>query len=165
MRLNIGGGGEVYSDCINLELTRERDNKVDILCDIRKEKLPFKDDSIDEVIFMHVIEHIELKYHRFVLDEIWRVLKPDHRLIMAFPDFIECVKAFLENRYGKRWDLYHWAIFGRQDGTGDYHVSAIERRDITSKLINSGFVNIKWIQDTINATITCYKGEKLDEHL
>jgi len=163
-RLSIGGGGEKYSDCINFELTKERDNIVDVLGDVTK-GLPFNNESFDEVLMIHVIEHIKRNYHSFVLGEIWRVLKLNSRLIMGFPDFIECAKAFIENRHGRRWELYNFCIFGRQDGEGDYHVSAIEQQDITDKLINAGFVNIKYIKNSINITLSAYKGEKLKDFL
>lgn len=164
MRLSIGGGSIKYSNCINLELNHERGNTPDVVADVKK-GLPFEDNYFEEVLMIHVIEHIEYNHHRKVFDEIYRVLKPDCRLVLSFPDAIECMKAFIENKHGRRWELYHWCIFGRQDGAGDYHVSAIEQRDITNKLINSGFGNVKYIKNRINATVSCYKKEKLKEYL
>ena len=161
MRLNIGGGTIKYSNCINFELTKERDNHVDVLGDVRK-GLPFADKSFNEVLMIHVIEHIERKYHEFVFNEIWRVLYDENsRLIMSFPDFLECAKAFIENRYGQRWDLWIFTIYGRQDGIGDYHVTAIEKQDVTTRLFNAGFINVRYIKNRTNATVVAYKGEKL----
>lgn len=164
LRLNIGGGDYIYSNTINFELTTERNNEVDILGDVKK-GLPFENKTFIEVMMIHVIEHIEYNYHSFVFDEIWRTLKPNGRVIISFPDFIECAKAFIENRYGRRWELYHWCIFGRQAGTGDYHVSAIERNDITNKLMNAGFKDIHYIPNRINATVVAKKGDKLKTFL
>lgn len=159
-RLNIGGGDVRYSSCINLELELHPDVDADVYGDITK-GLDFPDEEFDEVLMIHVIEHIERKYHDRVLDEIWRILKPDGRLVLGFPDFIECAKRFIENKYGGRWSMYHNCIFGRQARNGDYHVTAMERSDITDRLISNGFVNIKYLQHTINVTMTAYKGEKL----
>lgn len=164
MRLNIGSGGVRYSNSINLDLEKHPNVDIDIEGDVRK-GLSFKDETFKEVLLIHVIEHIERKYHNKVLDEIWRVLKPNGRLIMGFPDFIECAKRFIENRNGGRWSFYHDTIFGQQTRKGDYHVTAIERQNITDKLISCGFVDIKYLQQEINVTLTARKGEKLKEYL
>lgn len=164
MRLNIGGGTQRYSNCINFELTKERDNCVDVIGDVRK-KLPFKDEEFEEVLMIHVIEHIERKFHNHVFSEIWRVLKPNSRLILSFPDFIECAKSFINNRHGRRWELYEHCIYGRQNGTGDYHVTAIEQQDITDRLFNNGFKDVKYIKNRINATVVARKGERLNEYI
>ena len=162
LRLNLGGGNVRYSNCINLELEPHEEVDADIYGDITK-GLPFiKDETFVEILFIHVIEHIERKDHRNVFDEIWRLLKPNGRLVMGFPDFIECAKRFISNEYGGRWRLYHNCIFGRQARKGDFHVCAIERQDITDRLISSGFVNIKYLQHTINVTMIAYKGKKLN---
>jgi predicted SAM-dependent methyltransferase len=161
LRLNIGGGDIRYTNCINLELEPHPDIDADIYGDITNGfKLP--SEVFYEVLFIHVIEHIERKFHVFVFDEIWRILKPNGRLVMSFPDAIEIMKRFINNKYGGRWNLYHNTIFGRQARKGDYHVTAIEKNDITDKLINSGFVNINYNRVAINATLTAYKGEKLN---
>lgn len=164
MRINIGGGDVRYSNCINLELEPHEDVDADVYGDITK-GIDFPNNIFSEVIMIHVIEHIERKFHQRVLNEIWRILKPNGRLVMGFPDIIENMKRFIDNRYGGRWNLYHNCIFGRQDRNGDYHVTGIERQDITDKLINAGFINIKYLNHTINATLTCYKGEPLNEYL
>lgn len=159
-RLNIGGGNVRYSNCINLELEPHPEVDADVYGDITK-GLDFPDEEFDEVLMIHVIEHIERKHHDKVIGEIWRILKPNGRLVLGFPDFIECAKRFIDNKYGGRWRLYHNCIFGRQARNGDYHVTAMERSDITDRLISNGFVNIKYLQHTINVTMTAYKGEKL----
>jgi len=164
LRLNIGSGKQKFSNCINVDLKKHKHTDVDIEGNIVV-GLPFPNETFTEILFIHVIEHIQRKFHRIVLDEIWRLLKPDGRLILAYPDFIEAAKRFIENKYGGRWQLYHNVIYGRQSYEGDYHVAAIERQDITDRLINSGFKDINYLRHTINVTITAYKGEKLKEFL
>lgn len=161
LRLNIGGGNIRYSNCLNLELQEHPEVDADVYCDARR-KLEFPDESFVEVLMIHVIEHIERKYHQNVFSEIWRVLKPNGRLVLGFPDFIECAKRFIENRFGSRWRYYNNTIYGRQGRKGDYHVTAIERQDITDRLLSAGFVNIKYLQTGVNATMTARKGEQLN---
>jgi len=165
LRLNIGGGNIRYSNCINLELQPHDEVDADIYGDITHNLPDIPDNTFHEILMIHVIEHIERKFHMRVLDEVWRILKPNGRFVLAFPDIIEVMKRFIENKYGGRWRLYHNCIFGRQGRPGDYHVTGIERQDITDKLFSTGFVNVKYLQHTINSTLTCYKGPKLTTHI
>ena len=164
MRLNIGSGNVRYSNCINLELEPHGEVDADVYADITK-GIPFENNYFEEVFMIHVIEHIQRKFHARVFDEVWRVMKPNSRLIMGFPDIIENMKRFIENKFGGRWRIYHNCIFGRQERKGDFHVSGIERQDICDRLISAGFVDIKWLQHTINVTLTCRKGEKLNGYI
>lgn len=164
LRLNIGGGNVRYTNCINIELEPHPDVDADVYGDITL-GLEFDDNTFREVLFIHVIEHIERKNHKAVFDEIWRILKPDGRLVMAFPNIIECMKRFIDNKYGGRWILYHNCIFGRQARNGDFHVTGIEQQDITDRLISAGFIDINFMSHSINATLTCKKGKKLKEFL
>lgn len=51
--------------------------------DIEKEKLPFDDDSVDEIFCNHVLEHLWDVKH--TLNECWRVLKKDGILDVKVP--------------------------------------------------------------------------------
>ena len=163
LRLSIGGGSVRYSNCLNLELI-PGNKKVDgdIFGDIRKGVKFIKDDTFHEVLLIHVIEHIERKYHQSVLDEIWRILRPGCRFIMGYPEFTETAKHFIENKYGGRWKFYNPCVYGRQSYPGDYHVTAMEVTDISDRLISSGFVNLNIKRNGIDTTIICRKGEKLN---
>jgi SAM-dependent methyltransferase len=48
-------------------------------------QLPFQSRSMDVVVAMFVLEH--LVYPRMFLDEAWRILRPDGRLLLVSPDF------------------------------------------------------------------------------
>ena len=161
LRINIGSGNIRYSNCINLDLENHSKVDIDITGDVTR-GLPFSDNTFVEILFLHVIEHIQRKFHTYVFNEIWRILKPDGRLILGFPDFMETAKRFIENRFAGRWKYYNATIYGRQAYKGDYHVTAMERQDVTDRLLSSGFVNIKYLQNGINVTMTAYKGKELN---
>ena len=55
---------------------------VDIVCDITK-GLPFEDGTIDEIICVHVLEHI--RNLRFIMKEFHRILKPGGILRIRVP--------------------------------------------------------------------------------
>jgi len=161
LRLNIGAGNVRYSNCINMELEEATDVDCDIVGNIAKGLYFIKEDTFVEILFIHVIEHIERKYHDRVFGEIWRLLKPGGRLVLGFPDFIETAQRFMNNDYGARWRIYNNAIYGRQSREGDFHVTAMERQDVTDRMVANGFVDIKYLITGINVTMIAHKGEKL----
>lgn len=78
--LNIGSGNSNISDDVyNVDIF-EYDN-VDVVCDILD--LPFEDNSIDVILNIAVLEHVP--YPQKVVDEIYRVLKPNGVIYTAFP--------------------------------------------------------------------------------
>lgn len=77
IKLNIGSGRIRYTGFINIDCVQIIDGNgektVDIVMNIEKEKLPYADNSVSEIIVNNVLEHIENL--KFVLNECWRVLK------------------------------------------------------------------------------------------
>jgi len=72
LRLNLGCGRKKLDGYINID--KNEHLQPDIVRNIEK-GLPFTDNSVDEVYISHTLEHI--KDLIFVMDEIWRVCKPD----------------------------------------------------------------------------------------
>lgn len=64
-------------------IDKSKDSDADVIVDIEKERLPFKDESIDRVYTSHTLEHIENIL--FVMNEFWRVLKWDGLLTIEVP--------------------------------------------------------------------------------
>jgi ubiquinone/menaquinone biosynthesis C-methylase UbiE len=54
-----------------------------LVLDIEKEKLPFGDNSVDEIVAMHVLEHIFRPDP--VMNELHRVLKPGGKMLIEVP--------------------------------------------------------------------------------
>lgn len=78
--INIGSGNSKVSDNVcNVDIFTY--DNVDVVCDI--ENLPFKDNSIDVILNIAVLEHVPNPQK--VIDEIHRVLKPDGVVYTAFP--------------------------------------------------------------------------------
>ena len=70
--------------------------QVDYVIDLSKEKLPFKDDSIVHAVTFHALEHIN--NYKNLIDEIWRVLKPNAQFFVSVPYF---------NNYINIANIYH----------------------------------------------------------
>lgn len=86
-KIDIGCGrnkpdGYVGIDCTQI-IDGNGDKKVDVVMDIEHQPLPYGDGEVEEVRAMNVLEHlVELRH---VMNECWRVLKPEGRLIGCVP--------------------------------------------------------------------------------
>lgn len=72
MKLNIGAGDDKKEGYISIDY--DAHCNPDYQIDIEKEKLPFPDNSVDEVIIHHVMEHLGEGYFHF-MQELYRVCK------------------------------------------------------------------------------------------
>lgn len=91
VRLNIGCGKDIREDCINLDVY-PYDN-VDIIRDLRR-GLPFEDNRFEDVLAQDILEHFDYEDFKFIVDEIWRVLKPRGNLVIRVPNCENGVWAF-----------------------------------------------------------------------
>ncbi|MDP1683442.1 MAG: methyltransferase domain-containing protein [Burkholderiales bacterium] len=111
-------------------------------CDIETEKLPFADDSFDEVIFNEVFEHLRID-PIFTMEEIHRVLKPSGRLWLSTPN-LKSLRGIMNFLFKSE----AWAIVG--DGVyAQYkhlrtqgwmgHVREYTSKEVTDFLRSVGF--------------------------
>lgn len=160
--LNYGCGENPFvstEDITFINVDIEASVKPDIICDIRKERLPFENDEFDEIRWIHSIEHIEDRYWPQFFMEFFRVLKPSARLIIAFPEFATCADNYITNYKGMR-DFWKATLYGRQLYPGDYHVSPVTAPILAQKLAEHGFNNVKWAPEPgqeFNTFMTCTK--------
>jgi SAM-dependent methyltransferase len=70
MKLNIGAGDTRYEGFVNIDY--DQNSSPDYCFDVEKETWPFPDNSVDEVIAHHVLEHLGEGYFH-VIKELYRV--------------------------------------------------------------------------------------------
>lgn len=80
MKLNLGCGRNTLYGWTNVD--RMKLPGVDVVADLN-EALPFEDDSVDEILLSHTLEHIPNALG--LMQEAHRVAKPDALLIAAVP--------------------------------------------------------------------------------
>ena len=82
--LNLGCGKKTLPNAINLDI---KDGEgIDTVCDIRK-GLPYQDETFKEIICDYVLCQIHFPAEfKFVMNEIWRVLKPKGILKLKVPN-------------------------------------------------------------------------------
>ncbi len=93
VNLNIGAGSYVIPEFKSLDFysphyykNKKKFLKDRVEYDIRKDKIPFTNSSIDNIYISHVIEHLEDEFVCKFLRESYRVLKKDCVLRIACPD-------------------------------------------------------------------------------
>jgi predicted SAM-dependent methyltransferase len=72
IKINLGAGTDYKEGYLGLDRANW-DGHIDIICDLEKNKLPFEDNSIDEIYCAHVLEH--LSSPELIISECHRVLK------------------------------------------------------------------------------------------
>ncbi len=85
IKLDIGCGPRKRSP-EHIGIDRFSCPQVDIKLDFESEKLPFPNNSVDEILASHILEHI--KNYLPLVREMWRVLKQDGRLEVAVPHYL-----------------------------------------------------------------------------
>lgn len=110
LNLNIGAGNYIIDGFKSLDLyskhyypDKNSFLKDRIEYDLRKDKIPFDDNSVDNIYISHVIEHVEDKFVIRFINESYRVLKPNCVLRIVCPDgkFLFKISQFKN-------DYWHW---------------------------------------------------------
>jgi len=157
MKLNVGCGSAKIDGYINIDASVNLN--ADAVFDIRR-GMPYPDNSVEEILFFHAIEHIEEKYHQFILEEFWRVLIPGGNVLISYPEFEKVATNYIENYRGMR-TFWKNTIYGLQRYPGDYHVSLMDSEILAVKLQEIGFIDIEWKaepQENYNSILKAIKG-------
>jgi len=82
MRLNIGAGDQKIEGFVTVDY--DENCSPDYVVDIEREKLPFEDNTVEQVICHHVLEHLGEGYFHFV-KELYRVCKDEALIDILVP--------------------------------------------------------------------------------
>jgi SAM-dependent methyltransferase len=157
MKLNLACGSNKIPGFINCDV--EKSCEPDEIVDFTK-TLPYKDNSIEAILLFHAIEHVQERFHEGILSEFHRVLVPEGKLIISYPEFMKCAKNWISNYRGLR-DCWKRTIFGRQLYPTDFHISLMYTPEFVTLLHKVGFADIKVApepKEDFNTVIRCVKG-------
>ena len=160
-RLNIGCGHNRIEGYVNID--RMEFENVDLVLDVRHNILPFGDESVNEILMFHTIEHIEERYHKAIFKEFHRVLEQDGILFLSYPEFRVCAEYYIANYKGMQ-DFWKHTIYGLQREAGDYHVSLMDTEFLVDLLQDCGFEDISYIPERAeewNTVLSAVKAEGL----
>lgn len=108
LKLHLACGHDYNEDYINIDLYAPEDAKCDVRFDVSK--LPYDDNTVDEIKAFHIIEHFHFFEIQEVLKEWYRVLKPGGKLYLETPDFLETCRSFVEGNPATGMDIEQWRI-------------------------------------------------------
>jgi predicted SAM-dependent methyltransferase len=107
MKLNLGSNETRIEGYINIDLV-EHPN-VDVVADVRK--LPYENESVDEITNSHLLEHFNFFEGFEVLKEWYRVLRKGGILEIELPDF-EAICKFMINATEEQRSHQYVLIWG-----------------------------------------------------
>jgi SAM-dependent methyltransferase len=97
MKLNLGCGDKILPGYVNVDVAESREGtRPDVLCDLHR-LTPFEDNSADEILSVHVVEHFWRWEVVEVLREWVRVLKPGGLMVLECPNLKSACETFLSN--------------------------------------------------------------------
>lgn len=103
MKLNLGSGIMLKKNFVNYDMMiRKPEENVPRVVGMI-ENLSFKENSFDEVLCSHVIEHFQPEQSIQMLRDIYYVLKPDGLLIIEGPDILGAYWYYVGCECGNRW--------------------------------------------------------------
>jgi tetratricopeptide (TPR) repeat protein len=82
MKLNLGCGNDYRQGWVNVDVGNCRK---DLHHDLEKLPLPFADNTFDEVLMMHVLEHVDRTTFPAFMRELHRVCRPSARIHIEVP--------------------------------------------------------------------------------
>lgn len=140
IKLNLGAGKSKIEGYINIDVNPSC--KPDIVCNFISKQLPYRDNTVTEIVLFHTIEHIYKRFHKRILVECWRVLKPGGRIIISYPEFLKCVNCWKKNHKGMK-EFFEATVYGRHLYAGDSHVTIMHTEDFLPLLYECGFKLVK----------------------
>lgn len=117
LRLNLGCGDKILPEYVNVDVVESRRGmRPDILCDLHS-LTPFADNSADEILSVHVVEHFWRWEVRDILKEWVRVLKPGGKMLLECPNLESACREFLEDpglraREDQQGQRTMWVFYG-----------------------------------------------------
>lgn len=144
LKLHLACGHDYDDDYINVDLYAPDTARCDVRFDVQK--LPYPDNSVDEIKAFHIIEHFHFFEICEVLKEWHRVLKPGGRLYLETPDFLETCRSFVEG--SPVMPLEDWRVllyghfFAHPWVPGQLHKFLFTENQLRTNLGWAGFKNI-----------------------
>lgn len=114
--------------------------------------LPFPDDTFDEVMIVHCLEHLDMEQGNLAIKAAHRVLKPGGTFDVELPDLLKAcelmptvhITADGDNQPWHRvMGLLYGAVGEEHGGKGQYHLCGYTQEYLRFKLEERGFKDIK----------------------
>jgi predicted SAM-dependent methyltransferase len=131
MKINLGCGMNKLPGFVNIDANPSF--APDRIEDVRN--IVFAPNSIDEVAFSHVLEHLPKSFYEEILKRIYSWLKPGAKLYISVPDLPKVCEAYLRT---KDPFLLFW-IYGSGEEDRMSHCWGFDTNSLHTLLTQIGF--------------------------
>ena len=150
LKLNLGCGDKILPGYVNVDVAETRAGKrPDVLCDLHA-LTPFQDNSVDEILSVHVVEHFWRWEVVGVLKEWVRVLKPGGLMVIECPNLKSACEAFLADPDlhagpGQEGQRSMWVFYGDPSWRDPLmvHRWGYTPRSLAAVMAEAGLANIR----------------------
>ncbi len=155
MKVNLGCGKNIREDYINLDIRFSP--TIDIVADVCA--LPFKDESLDEILSLDIYEHISHQKSQELLCHWVSKLRNKGLLFIQAPSIDRIVEYFLgSNNSLEMIETTIACIFGGQDYPRNFHCTICHPVLMDHYLKQAGIKgNIEFQLDGTNIRFRAYK--------
>lgn len=139
VKLNVGCFNKKFYGFINVDCREE--TNADVIDDI-KTLSKFEKNSVDLIVAIHVLEHLDRKSVVEALKRWFEVLKPNNqsKVFISVPD-MEAV--FAHYFYWKDLKILYSCLGGSQRHVADYHLSHFVESTLKELMEDAGFKDVK----------------------
>lgn len=141
LKLNIGASnvtGKYKHGWINLDLKKH--DRIQVIGDALN--MPFRDNSVDLIHCVHVLEHVTRDKYQVMLNEMHRVLKPGAEAFVEVPDFervVEKLMQALDNKDKRKIHIWTTSIYGKNERPGMAHYWGFTPKLLKDAMCKAGF--------------------------
>ena len=145
LKLNLGSGKRKIEGFIGIDkYDEDADVKADCL------DLPYEDDSVDEILAIHLLEHLSKEEGEKALEHWYKKLKIGGKLYMELPNIDRIIEMYkiegdLYKKLVNNWELIHH-IYGSQSNEGQFHKWGYTYKHLKNLLEEKGFKKIERIK-------------------
>lgn len=140
LRLNIGCGTKRLDGYVGVDAVKT--DAVDVVADVLD--LPYDDNAADEILAVHVLEHVPLPLADDALAEWVRVLKPGGRLVIEVPCRDKVFAMIREGVIDPRMVL--WPLYGEprtMRSAADIHKWCWAKVELAQAMQRAGLTEIE----------------------
>ncbi len=166
VKLNLASGTDIRDGWFNLDAIKQWPNTprgCEIIWDARKELIPFFDNTVDEIRTGELFLHIPMIYHKFVLKDIYRVMKPGATFEVNDINMVWVMQEWLKNPSDKWLAKVIWGESYDDFAEWDRHCNGFTPESLAKLLTDNGFVNLNRVnihnpkEILYELTYTCQK--------
>ncbi len=118
-KLHLGCGRNYLRGWINTDINSKK-FQLDQELDITK-NFPFENNTISYIFSEHVIEHMDYKEGKFMLEECYRVMRPNGKIRISTPDLKFLIKLYTKDKTQLQKDYINLNINHRAYDIDKYH--------------------------------------------